>query len=416
MKRITGILLTLAMLITLVLTPVQVTAEGEAAYDAEGDWTFSDPVLIIAESAGRPYNGEPLTAANAEVIGLPAELSIMVGLTGSQTDAGTSENIVSFYSISNAAGEDVTTHFTNIQTKAGQLTVGPALLTVWTGSAWKYYNGTPLVCIDAGIRPASGGESKDPDWKNTAVTVKAGDGTGMIIALCGKVLIQAIDPLTGGSLDAELPAGQALTIGTTETEEEGIHPVLQTAALKEDEIPETVLRIYAVNPDVLAKACAEAGWDPQVMAGLIEKAGKTEDIVISGTGLSVPADLADAMITDAAGAVFGTVGGAAGFGQAAADPSIGVKAVGTQTPVGRGHNGYQINWGDANPANYMLNEDLGILAVVEKPEELTGWMKNGNAWSYFDDTGAMATGLNEIDGKLEMFSDSGVWLYTCQGN
>ena len=116
MKRITGVLLTLAMLFTLVLTPVRVTAEGEAGYAAEGDWTFSDPVLIIAESAGRPYNGEPLTAANAEVIGLPDELSMMVGLTGSQTDAGTSVNMVSFYSISNAAGEDVTSHFTNIQT------------------------------------------------------------------------------------------------------------------------------------------------------------------------------------------------------------------------------------------------------------------------------------------------------------
>ena len=122
------------------------------------------------------------------------------------------------------------------------------------------------------------------------------------------------------------------------------------------------------------------------------------------------------MITDAAGAVFGTVGGAAGFGQAAADPSIRVKAVGSQTPVGRGHNGYQINWGDADPANYTLNEDLGILAVIEKPEELTGWIKNDNAWCYFDDSGAMATGLNEINGKWEMFSDNGVWLYTWQGN
>lgn len=415
MKRITGVLLTLAMLFTLVLTPVRVTAEGEAGYAAEGDWTFSDPVLIIAESAGRPYNGEPLTAANAEVIGLPDELSMMVGLTGSQTDAGTSVNMVSFYSISNAAGEDVTSHFTNIQTKNGQLTVGPALLTVWTGTAWKYYNGKPLVCINAGIRPVSGSESGSPDWENTAVTVKAVDGTRMIITLCGKVLIQAIDPLTGESLETELPAGQALTIGTAETEE-GIHPVLQTAALKEDEIPETALRIYAVNPDVLAKACTEAGWDPQVMAGLIEKAGKTEDIAVLGTGLSIPEGLADAVITDAAGAVFGTVGGAAGFGQAAADPSIRVKAVGSQTPVGRGHNGYQINWGDADPANYTLNEDLGILAVIEKPEELTGWIKNDNAWCYFDDSGAMATGLNEINGKWEMFSDNGVWLYTWQGN
>ena len=54
----------------------------------------------------------------------------------------------------------------------------------------------------------------------------------------------------------------------------------------------------------------------------------------------------------------------------------------------------------------------------------TGWFEDKDAeaqlpagqqralWYWFDDNGAMATGWKEIDGRWEMFSDSGEWLYT----
>ena len=37
-------------------------------------------------------------------------------------------------------------------------------------------------------------------------------------------------------------------------------------------------------------------------------------------------------------------------------------------------------------------------------------------WYWFDWNGEMATGWKEIDGVWEMFSDSGEWLYTWDGN
>ena len=36
------------------------------------------------------------------------------------------------------------------------------------------------------------------------------------------------------------------------------------------------------------------------------------------------------------------------------------------------------------------NTSATLSGEIEKPEELTGWIKNDNAWCYFDDSGAMA--------------------------
>ena len=50
----------------------------------------------------------------------------------------------------------------------------------------------------------------------------------------------------------------------------------------------------------------------------------------------------------------------------------------------------------------------------------TGWLElkeNGKSiWYWFDNNGQMATGWKEINGQWEMFDNSGVWLYTWDGN
>lgn len=367
MKKFTGVVLIISMLFALALMPAQTAGEGESTYPAEGDWVFSDPVLIIAESVGKTYDGQPLNSVNAQVTGLPDDFIIKVGLTGSQTDAGASVNTVSFYSISNTSGEEVTPHFTNIQTKEGQLAVAPAPLTVWTSDAWKYFDGNPLVCYKARIGTAAGNKSKGPAWKNTVLALCAENGTMQAVGLSGQTRIQTINPLNGDIIAAELTAGQALTVRTDETED-GLCPVLEVVPLKEDELPETVLRIYAENPELLAAACTEAGWDPQVMAARTEAVGRAENSAISETGLSVPADMMEQVITNAAGITFSTVSGTVSFNQVVMiDSSIGVWVTGTLTEVGRIRNGYRVNWGSANPANYILNEEFGILAVLENP-------------------------------------------------
>ena len=120
---------------------------------ADGNWTFDETVTLSAPSADKVYDGEPLTAASDVLVeGLPEDFSAEVTAKGSQTDAGTSENAIIQYVIRNEAGEDVTDHFSVIHTVNGTLTVEPAPITIWTGSAAKVYDGTPLTNAQAGIK------------------------------------------------------------------------------------------------------------------------------------------------------------------------------------------------------------------------------------------------------------------------
>ena len=66
---------------------------------------------------------------------LPSAFSIDVSAGGSITDAGKAENKIKEFIIYNKTGEDVTSHFKDIEEVSGSLVVDPAPLTVWTGSA-----------------------------------------------------------------------------------------------------------------------------------------------------------------------------------------------------------------------------------------------------------------------------------------
>ena len=62
--------------------------------------------------------------------------------------------------------------------------------------------------------------------------------------------------------------------------------------------------------------------------------------------------------------------------------------------------------------------------IGEKPKERENkWTENRlpanekrALWYWFDVNGHMAKGWKEINGKWEMFADSGEWLYTWQAN
>ena len=53
------------------------------------------------------------------------------------------------------------------------------------------------------------------------------------------------------------------------------------------------------------------------------------------------------------------------------DDDIKVTATGSQTDAGESLNTYEIDWGNANPANYVVNEDLGTLKVTPAPLSVT---------------------------------------------
>ena len=105
-------------------------------YTADGDWTWDSPVTLVAQSASKYYDGQPLTRSSDILVdGLPSIFSIKASAGGSRTDAGESDNSVANYTIYNKAGEDVTRHFSKVNTVSGTLLVVPAPLTIHTGTA-----------------------------------------------------------------------------------------------------------------------------------------------------------------------------------------------------------------------------------------------------------------------------------------
>ena len=103
-------------------------------------------VTFTSATASKTYDGTALTEATVTVSGLPSGFTVEAAATGSQRDAGSSENTISSYKIFDEDGEDVTASFPNLRLNAGTLTVEPATLTVTTGSASKHYDGSPLTC------------------------------------------------------------------------------------------------------------------------------------------------------------------------------------------------------------------------------------------------------------------------------
>ncbi len=114
---------------------------------------------LQAGSAERPYDGTALTSAEV-TSDLPGALAIEAETEGTQTRAGSSANQVKAgWRILDAAGNDVTSYFTNVGTAEGTLTVTRAPVTITTGSAEKPYDGEALTSPEITIEGLAEGES-----------------------------------------------------------------------------------------------------------------------------------------------------------------------------------------------------------------------------------------------------------------
>jgi len=76
-----------------------------------------------------------VAAASVTASGLPEGFTLEATASGSQTDAGSSANVVDEgYIIRDADGNDRTANFTNIATVDGTLTIAPKKVTVTADS------------------------------------------------------------------------------------------------------------------------------------------------------------------------------------------------------------------------------------------------------------------------------------------
>ena len=355
--------------------------EDEELFPAEGEWTYDGLVTLVAQSASKLYDSTPLTRPEALVSGLPAGLKIDLKVEGSITDAGRTKNTVTAWTIYNSSGQDVTSHITNVQTSQGDLVVDPAPIYVWTGSAEKYYDGEPLTCDEAEVHTIEGHVSTDPDWKNSSIVTNTALGSERMVALSGSTLVHGTNPLTGETKETTLLAGQALTVAL-HSDENGDSIEYVVEDLTEATLPVEAVRLYADNPDLLAAACAETGWDPAKIRararfhggrssvasgsknGLKVSDEDSGNIVINSTNVRINVDSDfisyDSRALDSSEAKFSPI---------KIDPSIKVTATGSQLEVGESLNTCSIDWGNAKSSNYTVRQDLGTLKILapEKP-------------------------------------------------
>ena len=353
----------------------------EYDFPANGYWEYTGRIMIIAQSASKLYDGNPLTrTGDILVYGLPDIFDISAFATGSITNAGTAENPIGTYAIYNGIGENVTDHFSIIETVPGQLVVDPAPMTIWTGSATKSYDGTPLTCEEAGFDLVSGNTREEP-WRNTSLVLSEAEGE-TLYGLSGELLVHGTNPLTGETSRIVLGAGEKLTVQLSD-ESNADSITFSVEKMTEDEIPEEVLRLYADNPDLLTQACSDAGWDedrilerigqlPQYTGPTTVKDGLTVSVSYAG-GLMRQLTNAriniDSEITDYNGRALN--GEEAHFAEIRIDDSVKVTATGSQTEVGESDNTYEIDWGNEDLNNFIITEDLGTLRVLSPMSGVT---------------------------------------------
>ncbi|MBR2835176.1 MAG: TetR family transcriptional regulator [Coriobacteriales bacterium] len=246
-------------------------------FPANGDWMYQGKVTIIAQSASKVYDGTPLSRTDGILVtGLPKQFTITAKAGGSQTKAGESDNPIAGYEIYNQAKENVTNHFSSIDTVPGQLLVDPLPITVWTGSASKIYDGKALTNEKAGIDLVDGNHQQQP-WRNLALTFSEKDGEALY-CLCGTVWVYGINPLTGEAQQTELSAGQKLTSVYINDAIDKENITYKIEKMTQETLPDEVLGLYASNPDLMAQFCKDAKWNEAEFAKYIESRLPSDDL------------------------------------------------------------------------------------------------------------------------------------------
>jgi hypothetical protein len=145
MRKSGRVLAAVVVTLSMVLTSLFAGTVLVSADDIQNQNLRSN-ITIAAESAGKAYDGTPLTASGYSLtfgqLATGDEL-VSADVSGSRTDAGIGVNTVSNAVILNN-GTDVTSQYTITYT-TGALMVSPSAVTVTAASASKVYDGTPLT-------------------------------------------------------------------------------------------------------------------------------------------------------------------------------------------------------------------------------------------------------------------------------
>ena len=329
----------------------------------------NDAVTLTAASDSQTYNGQALTNSTVTVTGLPEGFTYVASASGSQTNAGSSDNVVNAgYKFYDANGNDRTASFANVTVVNGTLTVNKAPVTITTGSASKAYDGTALTNDEAGITGLVEGESvtlaatgtitevgSEPNtysitWDGASAdnyTVTENLGTLTITKRDATVTLTAASgskTYDGSALTNAVVTATGLPQGFTY---EATASGSQTDAGSSDNVVNDGYRFF--DPD---------GNDKTENFTNVEKVNGTLTVNPKAVTIMTGSDSKKydgTALTNAIAEITGLVEG----------ESVALAATGSIIEVGNTPNTYSIAWDNAKEANYTVTENLGTLTVTD---------------------------------------------------
>lgn len=299
----TGILKSLALVLAISMVCTFFTGCGSRQ-------DYASAVTLTAPSAVKTYDGSPLLPGEVEVSGLPEGYTVEAAVTGSQTDAGSSTSAVEQYVITNAKGKDRTKKFKDVTLVEGTLTVEPAEVTIATAGASKAYDASPLTASE--------------------------------VELTGIVESDVVVTATGSQLNVgSSENGYEINWGSARSENYVITEILGTLTVEPAQV-------------TITTASGTKTYDGTELTGSAEISGVLEE-------------------------------------------GVTVTATGSQLNVGSSENGYEIDWGEANPENYEISEELGTLTVEPAQVNITTGSDTGAYNGTGLEAGVEVSGIVEND-------------------
>ena len=344
-----------------------------------------DPVNLVAPSAKKTYDGQALTAdgtgeQKVTALGLPSGFTVRATATGTQTDAGSSANVVDDgFAILNAAGEDKTSSFTNVSKTDGTLEVTAKQVVVTTGGASKQYDGTPLTNPEATIEGLVAGETVD--LTATGARTEMGvDFNGYSINWTGASQANYSIVENLGALEVTANTS-AITLTAASDSKTYDGRALVNAAVTTSGLP-AGFTVEATATGSVTDAgnsanVVEEGYVIKNAEGAERTSSFTNVQTVDGT-LTVNPKPVTISTGTAQKPYDGTalVGGNAAISGLVEGETVQLSATGTVTEVDTATNTYDISWqGEAEGAtakkgNYTVTEDLGTLTVTANAAEV----------------------------------------------
>ena len=370
-------------------------------------------IIVTAQSDEKVYDGTPLTKQGvtytANVI-LEGD-SLIATVSGSQTDAGSSANVVTSVKVMRG-DQDVTANYTFGESKNGTLEVTPREIELTSGRAEKTYDGTPLTKNEVTVTVGSFVEGEGFDYNVTGSQTYVGhsENTFTYTAKEGTKLSNYAVTTKYGTLNVKqsadeitikAPSGSKMYDGTPLTLTSG---ATYTGKLAEGDVLRVTLA--GSQTDFGSSAVTVAGYRVIRMVDDVEtdvtdnyKFGQSVPGTVSVTKRKVTLTSGSGKKTYDGTPLTNdtvTVSGDGFVDGEGADYSV----TGSQIDAGKSENtfGYTLNE-NTNPANYEIETVKGDL-IVDPIKEQTITITANSANKTYDGTPLTDNGYTYTEGVL----------------